>query len=149
MANITGSNKDDFIVGTALADTISGGRGDDFIDGGAGDDILTGDSNPLHDSGRDTFVLRAGGGHDIVTDFQVADGDKVLLDFGSYSDILFIGEVTDGLHIDTFNGQGFDFTVADLNGDGIADTRVTSTDTGDSVTLLGVSGLHGADFMGG
>lgn len=142
--NIKGSNRDDHIVGTTASDVINGQRGDDFIDGGAGDDVLTGDSsNPLHDTGRDIFVLREGGGHDVVTDFQVSDGDKVMLDFGGYSDILFIGAVTDGLHIDTFTGEGFDFTV-DATG-----TTVTNSDTGDSITLVGVFDLTGAAFMGG
>lgn len=111
----------------------------DFIEGGPGDDTLTGGK------GADTFVLREGGGHDVVADF--ADGDRVMLDFGSYSDILFLGEVTDGLSFTTFAGETFDFTVADLNGDGVLDTRVSNG--GDSITLLGVSGLHGADFAGG
>ncbi len=100
---------------------------------------------PKHAKPHDTFILREGDGHLTVSGFD--PGDKALLDFGSYSDILFLGAVTDGLSFTTFAGETFVFTVADLNDDGKLDTMVTHGD--DSLTLLGVSGLHGCDFAGG
>lgn len=129
------------LAATTGNDTIIGTNGDDFLDGGAGNDTLTGGA------GRDYFVLREGGGNDVVTDFNKAEGDHVLLDFGGYSDIMGLFEVTDGLSFTTFTGETFNFTVQDLNGDGVFDTMVSHGD--DSITLLGASGLFGADFMGG
>lgn len=147
MANINGSNKNDFIVGTALADTINGQRGGDFIDGGAGDDVLTGDAGD-HDHASDTFVLREGGGHDVVTDFEVGS-DNVLLDFNSYSDVLGFGIFEDGQEFDDFTGQTHVLvSIADFNGDGLLDTRFT-VNGDDSITLLGVTGLPSGDLMGG
>jgi Ca2+-binding RTX toxin-like protein len=126
------TNGDDALVGT---------RGNDFLDGGAGNDTLTGGA------GRDTFVLREHGGHDTVTDFQQGV-DKVLFDFGDYSDILFLGQVTDGLHFTDFGGDTFDFTVKDVNGDGTVDTLIT-VNNDDSILLLNASGLYGYDLVGG
>lgn len=61
-------------------DTADGGPGDDYLDGRAGDDTLTGGP------GRDVFAFYAkdydkpiDNGADVVTDFDGADGDVLLL----------------------------------------------------------------------
>lgn len=129
---------------SASNDTIQGGNGDDFLDGGAGNDMLTGGA------GRDMFVLRSGGGHDVVTDFDPAAGDRVMLDFGSYSDILYFGRLSDGLQFDNFTGTAhFTVSAVDQNGDGIIDTMITAND--DSIVLLGWAPdqLMGWSLMGG
>jgi len=141
---IKGSNKADRLVGTATGDTVEGSRGNDFLDGSAGNDTLTGGE------GADTFVLRSGGGHDVVTDFNPAAGDKVMLDFGTYSDILYLGRLSDGLSFENSNGSAqFTISASDYNGDGRMDTVITANE--DSIVLLGWAPdqLMGWSLMGG
>ncbi|WP_159997260.1 S8 family serine peptidase [Roseomonas sp. 18066] len=59
--------------GNALANVIIGNAGANRIDGGAGNDVLTGGD------GADTFVFSAGSGADRITDFDAAEGDRLLL----------------------------------------------------------------------
>src|SRR5438128_4910493 len=126
-----GSNKADTFAGTVGSDSVDGGRGNDFLDGGAGNDTLTGGA------GADKFVLRSGGGHDVVTDFNPAEGDRVMFDYGTYSDILYSGQLSDGLTFQNFTGTAtFHVSATDYNGDGITDTTITVNDS-DSITLLG------------
>jgi len=123
-----------------------------WIEGSAGvDDTLTGGA------GRDIFVLRAGGGHDTVTDFDFnnAKGDRVLFDYGSYSDVLPpFGYLYDGQTFDNFIGTAT-WTIAaiDANGDSVTDTRITVDYAGgqDIIDLLGVdpATLTSAALFGG
>ncbi|MGY4607006.1 Ca2+-binding RTX toxin-like protein [Bradyrhizobium sp. USDA 4474] len=62
-APATGNDLDNIIVGSA---------GNNMIDGGKGNDVLTGGA------GSDTFVVRAGNGNDIITDFQTGAGGDIL-----------------------------------------------------------------------
>jgi Ca2+-binding RTX toxin-like protein len=139
-----GTGRADRLAGTIAADQVSGGNGDDFLDGGAGDDALTGGA------GADKFVLRAGGDHDVVTDFNPADGDRVMFDYGSYSDILYLGQLHDGQTFQNFTGAAtFTVSAVDVNHDGITDTLISVN--GDSIALLGWSPdqLWGWSLMGG
>ena len=141
---IKGTNKADILRGTASSDLVEGGRGNDFLDGSAGNDTLSGGA------GADTFVLRSGGGHDVVMDFDPAAGDRVMFDYGSYSDVLYFGQLSDGLSWSNSTGTAT-FTVAaiDHNGDGVGDTRISANN--DSIVLLGWSPdqLMGWTLMGG
>lgn len=131
-------------LGSSGSDSLVGTNGNDFLDGGAGSDFLTGSG------GADKFVLRSGGGHDVVTDFNPAEGDRVLFDYGSYSDILYFGQLHDGLEFDNFTGTAhFTVSAVDYNFDGITDTLITAND--DSIALLGWSPdeLYGWSLMGG
>lgn len=129
---IKGSNKADVMVGTQNGDTVEGGRGNDMLDGGTGHDTLVGGA------GADTFVLRSGGGNDVVTDFDAASGDRVMFDFGTYSDVMVFGRLSDGKSWDNFNGTAhFSVAAADVNGDGVTDTVLHANN--DSITLLGVA----------
>lgn len=142
--SIHGTGKADKLAGTIGTDAIAGGNGDDFLDGGAGNDALTGGA------GSDKFVLRAGGGNDVVTDFNAAAGDRVLFDYGSYSDVLYLGPLHDGLAFDNFIGTAhFTVSAVDVNHDGLTDTLITAND--DSIALLGVdpASLWGWALMGG
>lgn len=67
MADITGTNQNDVIVGTADADTINSGNGNDTIDGGAGDDTIDGgNGNDIIDGGAGDDTIDAGNGNDII-----------------------------------------------------------------------------------
>ena len=95
-------------------DQLFGGRGNDLLLGGQGDDLLEGGA------GRDSFVFASKGGSDIVRDFDVAN-DRLLFD---------------GVAIKSTQ-------LGDVNGDGIADLRISLTNGGGSVTLLGIASLDG------
>ena len=141
---IKGTNKADSLAGSTASDAVQGGRGNDRLDGGAGNDILTGGA------GADTFILRAGGGDDIVTDFDPAEGDRVMFDYGTYSDIMVFGQLSDGQSWTNFDGSAtFTVTAADVDGDGKMDTVLSAND--DSITLLGVAPdqLWGSCLYGG
>ena len=139
---LKGTNKADTMAGTLGGDTLDGGRGNDFLDGGAGNDTLTGGD------GADKFVLRSGGGHDVVTDFNPAAGDRVLFDYGTYSDVMYLGKLSDGLDI-TSGSNTFHVSAVDYNHDGVMDTLISVND--DSIALLGWSPdpLYGWSIMGG
>lgn len=62
---VFGGNGRDTLDGGADNDRLFGGGGRDRLDGGAGRDTIDGDG------GADTFVLRRGGGRDVVTDFEI------------------------------------------------------------------------------
>jgi Ca2+-binding RTX toxin-like protein len=127
---IKGGNKADVLSGSSVADTVEGGRGNDFLDGGAGNDTLTGGA------GADTFVLRSGGGHDVITDYDMASGDRLLFDFGTYSDFMVFGRLYDGQTWTNFNNTAtFTVTASDVNNDGVTDTVISVND--DSITVLG------------
>jgi hypothetical protein len=70
-----GLSGDDMIFGGRGGDTIFGGNGDDDIFGGTGADTISGGAGDdwiRTGSGADVIILRAGGGRDIVVDFNVA-----------------------------------------------------------------------------
>jgi Hemolysin-type calcium-binding repeat (2 copies). len=61
-------------------DTLYGGDGNDRLIGADGDDYLNGGS------GADLFVFSWGNGQDIISDFNAAQGDRIVLATGqSYS----------------------------------------------------------------
>ncbi|HVI32437.1 Ig-like domain-containing protein [Phenylobacterium sp.] len=72
----------DTVSGDAGTDVLQGGRDADRLDGGAGDDVLMGDLGDdtlTGGDGADLFVALAGGGRDLVLDFDAAAGDRVRL----------------------------------------------------------------------
>ena len=80
---LIGRSGDDTLIGNAGDDVLMGGDGDDRLDGQNGADLMTGGA------GANKFVLdfaEAGGanvdddGNDVITDFTVADGDKLVVD---------------------------------------------------------------------
>jgi Ca2+-binding RTX toxin-like protein len=83
---INGNLGNDLILAGSGGDFVRGGQGDDLLVGGAGNDTLSGDRG--HDTvtgggGADLFHQFPGGGVSVVTDFDYAQGDRVLLDAGS------------------------------------------------------------------
>jgi Ca2+-binding RTX toxin-like protein len=71
-----GGSGADLIRGGQGADTLAGGTGNDWLSGDRGSDTLTGGT------GADTFHTFSGAGIDVVTDFSLADGDRVQVDAG-------------------------------------------------------------------
>jgi serralysin len=59
------------VIGTRTADTLAGSSKADWLDGAAGNDSLAGNS------GADTFIFSSKYGHDTISDFSIADGDKI------------------------------------------------------------------------
>ena len=81
---LIGNNRRDNLVGGAGNDSLVGGSGDDTLDGGLGNDTLTG-------NGNDHFVLRAGDGADIITDYIIGSDRLLLADGLSADDLTFSG----------------------------------------------------------
>jgi Ca2+-binding RTX toxin-like protein len=61
----------DYLYGDNGNDTLDGGLDGDFLFGGKGNDVLTGGA------GADKFVFAPQGGSDRITDFKLAEGDKL------------------------------------------------------------------------
>ena len=139
---IKGTGGADVLVGTAGSDLINGGAGNDTIISGAGVDTVTGGK------GADTFVFNSDTQDVTITDFNPAEGDHIVFQFGgSASAPIYSGALTDGL---TFQTAGGACTVhcVDVNGDGIMDTQLSMN--GANMFLLGCTPnmLHGSDILG-
>lgn len=69
-------------------DWVRGGQGDDLINGGTGDDLLWGDKGSdtiTGGAGADRFNTHGEAGLDRVLDFNFAEGDRIRVEFGSYT----------------------------------------------------------------
>lgn len=83
---VYGNMGNDTCYGGDGNDVVRGGQGDDMLFGGMGTDWLSGDrgSDTITGGyGADTFHAFADAGLDRVTDFSIADGDRVQLDKGT------------------------------------------------------------------
>ncbi|MBE1290918.1 MAG: calcium-binding protein [Rhodobacteraceae bacterium] len=127
---IHGGAGNDALDGGAGADKLVGGAGSDTLSGGAGDDHLWG-GNWWRDGDADTFVTQAGGGRDMIHDFEV---DHDVIDLSSYG-IEYADLVT---HI---QDQGW-ATVIDLS-------ALTGGESGDRLILKSVdpSDLDETNFL--
>ena len=67
---IIGDKDDNRLLGWYGPDTLTGGKGDEILDGERGADILTGGP------GADWFVISEG--DDVITDFNPAEGDRLI-----------------------------------------------------------------------
>ena len=84
--HLNGNAGADYVSGGDGNDTVYGGKDNDTLLGDAGNDRLSGDlgnDQLTGGAGADQFVFRAGAGADTVTDFSLAQGDKVLLATGT------------------------------------------------------------------
>jgi Ca2+-binding RTX toxin-like protein len=94
--NIDGTDNDDFLIGSAGNDRINGLEGWDQLDGSFGDDILNGglgDDILNGGFGADIFVLALDGSIDMITDFNIGQGDKIGLSGGlEFDQLTFSGE---------------------------------------------------------
>ena len=101
-----GDAGDDIVYGNLGNDTqdggdgrdwVRGGQGDDSIAGGAGDDYLSGDlgSDTISGgAGADIFHTWGAAGLDRVTDFNLAEGDRVQVDIGTVYTVAQVGADT-------------------------------------------------------
>jgi Ca2+-binding RTX toxin-like protein len=83
---VYGNLGDDTCDGGADADLVRGGQGNDVITGGTGNDWLSGDRGDdtlTGGPGADIFHSFGDAGIDRVTDFNLAEGDRVQLDPGT------------------------------------------------------------------
>jgi Ca2+-binding RTX toxin-like protein len=82
---VNGNRGEDVVYGGAGNDGVHGGQDNDVLYGGAGADTLEGDlgDDRLFGEGdADLFVIRSGGGHDTVQDFQ-AGVDRIAVPVGT------------------------------------------------------------------
>jgi Ca2+-binding RTX toxin-like protein len=101
---VQGGEGNDYVSGDLGDDVVRGGQGDDRVFGGPGADFLSGDrgSDTLTGGpGADTFHSFGGAGIDLVTDFNLAEGDHILLDPGTTYTLSQVGA---DVHIDMVGG---------------------------------------------
>ena len=82
---ILGNNGNDTINGLAGNDSLVGGAGNDTLIGDVGNDTLNGgDGNDLlqGDAGADKFIFGPNSGKDVISDFNVSQGDKIQIAYG-------------------------------------------------------------------
>ncbi len=83
--HLNGNLGSDTVYGGLGADTLYGGQGDDQLRGDDGDDQLSGDlgfDTLWGGAGADRFQLRAGSATDRIMDFNVGEGDRILVEPG-------------------------------------------------------------------
>jgi len=83
---VQGGEGDDQVAGDHGDDTVRGGLGNDQVHGGDGDDFVSGDKGAdtlTGGLGADLFHAFAGADLDYVVDFNLAEGDRVMLDSGT------------------------------------------------------------------
>jgi Ca2+-binding RTX toxin-like protein len=99
---INGNLGNDLVLGGSGGDFLRGGQGDDLVVGGSGADTLSGDlgHNTLTGGGG-ADVFHAHAGQDVVTDFNLAQGDRVQIDAGMHYTVTQAGA---DVHIDLANG---------------------------------------------
>jgi Ca2+-binding RTX toxin-like protein len=83
---VWGNLGNDTLHGGDGADQVRGGQGDDSLTGGAGNDYVSGDrgnDTETGGAGADLFHTSQDAGIDKVLDFNLAEGDRVMLDPGT------------------------------------------------------------------
>ncbi|WP_051340876.1 calcium-binding protein [Azospirillum halopraeferens] len=103
---LKGEAGNDTLFGGAGDDSMHGGDGHDVLFGGIGNDILWG--SPGNDTltggaGADRFMYTRGSGHDVITDFNAAEGDRIHLGPGQFHRVI-DGSATEAL-VDLGNGD--------------------------------------------
>lgn len=83
-----GGDGNDTVRGGQDNDVVLGGAGDDYVSGDRGDDVVTGGT------GADLFHSFGDAGLDRVTDFNRAEGDRVMLDPGTTYTVAQVGADT-------------------------------------------------------
>lgn len=97
---LNGNAGNDRLDGGDGNDTLNGGRDNDIIIGGLGNDLISGDAGQdflTGGGGADTFVLTNNADNvaataalaDVITDFSIADADKIKLVGAGFADLTF------------------------------------------------------------
>ncbi|HIK31122.1 MAG TPA: hypothetical protein IGS17_02220 [Oscillatoriales cyanobacterium M59_W2019_021] len=97
---LNGNAGNDRVDGGDGNDTLNGGRDNDIIIGGLGNDLISGDAGQdflTGGGGADTFVLKNDADNaaataalaDVITDFSIADADKIQLVGAGFADLTF------------------------------------------------------------
>ncbi|MEO8344905.1 MAG: calcium-binding protein [Betaproteobacteria bacterium] len=80
---LNGDDGSDYLFAEDGADTLNGGAGDDILNAGNGNDILDGGAGNdmlFGGPGTDTYILKSGGGQDIVSQDEVLfTSDKLIV----------------------------------------------------------------------
>ncbi len=80
---LQGGDGNDYLFDTEGNDTLNGGAGDDLLFAGNGDDVLdggAGNDTLSGGAGTDTYVLKSGGGQDMVTQDDIfLTNDKLII----------------------------------------------------------------------
>lgn len=121
---VQGGQGGDYVSGDLGDDVVLGGQGDDQVLGGAGNDYLSGDLGAdtlTGGTGADIFHSSGSAGLDLVTDFNHAEGDRVLLEPGTtYA----LSQVGGDVHI-TMTGGG-ELVLAGVQLSSLADGWITA-----------------------
>jgi Ca2+-binding RTX toxin-like protein len=103
--HVNGNIGDDIVHGDDGNDTVYGGQGADQVFGDAGNDLLSGDLGDdllTGGAGGDWVRFAKGGGRDWVADFNLAEGDRIVLSPGqAYT----LGEVAGQAVVDLGDGD--------------------------------------------
>jgi len=94
---VWGNLGNDTLDGGDGNDQVRGGQGDDIVKGGAGDDYVSGDRGAdtiTGGAGADLFHGSQDAGIDRVTDFNLSEGDRVMLDPGTTFTVSQVGADT-------------------------------------------------------
>ncbi len=128
---LEGGNWSDTLMGGSGNDSLSDGQGNDVMEGDAGDDHLwfgTGNDTVTGGADADTFNFFSASGHDVITDLNGTEGDILRLHSNLWASS---GALSEAQMLAQF---------ASLNGNGVV---TLSFDTGDSLTLIGITSLDG------
>lgn len=115
--DVDGTDGDDLIFGTAVADRIDGKSGNDTIFAKGGDDVITGGAGNdllVGGAGIDAYVFTQGDGQDIVDDevtiANASEASRLQLGAGIVASALkFRLGVDDSLVVDAANGDAISF----------------------------------------
>jgi serralysin len=125
-----GGDDDDVLTGNTGDDKMYGGAGNDILDGGFNDDVLEGrDGNDILIGGwgADTFVFRPSEGFDVISDFNMGQGDRLTFDARMWG-----SAATASAFVSSFGGLGASGVVLTFGADSV-------------VTLAGLTSLDGLD----
>ncbi len=122
---LTGLGGNDLLSGGNGRDVLLGGSGNDTLSGGAGNDRMSGGA------GADTFVFASRFGVDVITDFRIADQDRL-----SFSHNLWTGTKTAAEVVAQFAHVGVNEVVFDFGVDEVHLTGLTSLIGLDSTLLI-------------